>query len=100
MIRIGLFLYDHLAGRQTLPGSTGLDFTGNDPRGTPLKPEFKRGFDYSDCWVDDARLVVLHAMDARRLGAQVFPRTAVTAARGVGGLGHVPLTDPVSATDR
>lgn len=100
MIRIGLFLYDHLAGRQTLPGSVGVDFTGNDPRGTPLKPEFRRGFEYSDCWVDDARLVVLNAMDARRLGAQVFTRTAVTAARRDGDLWHVTLTDQISGVSR
>jgi glycerol-3-phosphate dehydrogenase len=100
MIRIGLFLYDHLAGRVTLPGSVGLDFTGTDPRGTPLKPEFRRGFEYSDCWVDDARLVVLNAMDARRLGARIFTRTAVTAARRNGDLWRATLVDQVTGAGR
>src|SRR3546814_18555489 len=53
MIRLGLFLYDHLSSRQTLPGSLGVDLADGGPRGKPLKPEFTRGFDYSDCWVDD-----------------------------------------------
>jgi glycerol-3-phosphate dehydrogenase len=100
MIRIGLFLYDHLAGRQTLPGSVGVSLDKTDPRGTPLKDEFKRGFEYSDCWVDDSRLVVLNAMDARRMGAQVFTRTAVTAARREGDLWHVTLTDQHTGASR
>src|SRR5690606_6448859 len=51
MIRLGLFFYDHLSSRQTRPGSIGLDLADNDPRGLPLKPQFKCGFEYSDCWV-------------------------------------------------
>jgi glycerol-3-phosphate dehydrogenase len=100
MIRIGLFLYDHLAGRVTLPGSTGVDFTQGDARGRPLKKEFKQGFEYSDCWVDDSRFVVLNAMDARRMGSRIFTRTAVTAARREGGLWHVTLTDQASNLSR
>jgi glycerol-3-phosphate dehydrogenase len=100
MIRIGLFLYDHLAGRQTLPGSVGVDFSGDDPRGRPLKSKFKRGFEYSDCWVDDARLVVLNAMSARQKGAQIFTRTAVTAAKREAGLWHVTLTDQINGSSR
>ncbi|WP_370156334.1 glycerol-3-phosphate dehydrogenase [Ferrovibrio sp.] len=100
MIRIGLFLYDHLAGRVTLPGSTGIDFTKGDLRGAPLKPDFRRGFEYSDCWVDDARLVVLNAMGARDLGATVLTRTAVTAARRDGGLWQATLTDQRSGASR
>lgn len=100
MIRIGLFLYDHLAGRVTLPGSTGVDLTGGDPRGVPLKPDFRRGFEYSDCWVDDARLVVLNAMDARAMGAEILTRTEVTAARREGGLWHATLTDRTDGTAR
>ncbi|STK19074.1 aerobic glycerol-3-phosphate dehydrogenase [Escherichia coli] len=57
MIRIGLFMYDHLGKRTSLPGSTGLRFGAN----SVLKPEIKRGFEYSDCWVDDARLVLANA---------------------------------------
>lgn len=80
MIRIGLFLYDHLARRELLPGSHGLRLTGT-PYGNALRPEFTRGFVYSDGWVDDARCVVLNAMDARARGAEVLTRCAVTEAR-------------------
>jgi len=85
MIRIGLFMYDHLARRELLPGSEGLRLTGS-PFGAPLKPEFRRGFVYSDGWVDDARLVVLNAQDAQARGAEVLTRCAVTEAqRGADG---------------
>ena len=85
MIRIGLFLYDHLARRELLEGSHGLRLAGS-VYGAPLKPEFTRGFVYSDGWVDDARLVVLNAQDARARGAEVLTRCAVTqAVRGAGG---------------
>jgi glycerol-3-phosphate dehydrogenase len=85
MIRIGLFLYDHLARRELLPGSHGLRLAGS-VYGTPLKPEFTRGFVYSDGWVDDARLVVLNAQDAKARGAEILTRCAVTqAVRGKDG---------------
>ncbi|MDP9933322.1 glycerol-3-phosphate dehydrogenase [Variovorax paradoxus] len=74
MIRIGLFMYDHLAKREVLPGSRGIDLRSH-VAGAPLKPQFKRGFVYSDGWVDDARLVVLNAIDARARGAEVLTRT-------------------------
>jgi glycerol-3-phosphate dehydrogenase len=74
MIRIGLFLYDHLARREVLPGSRTVDLRRHEA-GAPLKPAFKRGFVYSDGWVDDARLVVLNAIDARARGAEVLTRT-------------------------
>jgi len=79
MIRLGLFLYDHLARRELLPGSRGLTLNGS-VYGAPLKPEFTRGFAYSDGWVDDARLVVANAQDARDRGAEVLTRCAVTEA--------------------
>jgi glycerol-3-phosphate dehydrogenase len=69
MIRLGLFLYDHLGGRKRLPASEGISLAG--PLGAGLKPEIKRGFAYSDCWVEDSRLVVLNAMDARDRGADI-----------------------------
>lgn len=72
MIRSGLFLYDHLSKRVSLPASHGLKFEHTDP----LKPEFEAGFEYSDCWVDDARLVVLNAMQAKQHGARILTRTA------------------------
>ena len=73
MIRIGLFLYDHLAKREVLPASTTVDLRRH-PAGRPLKPLFTKGFVYSDGWVDDARLVVLNAMDAAQRGATVLTR--------------------------
>ena len=79
LIRIGLFLYDHLGGRRTLPKSAAVDLK-RDPAGKPLKPEFPRAFAYSDCWVDDARLVVLNAMDAAARGADIRVRTQVVSA--------------------
>jgi glycerol-3-phosphate dehydrogenase len=73
MIRIGLFLYDHLARREWLPGSGAVDLR-RSPLGAPLKSEFVTGFEYSDGWVDDARLVVLNALDAVAHGATVLTR--------------------------
>ena len=80
LIRTGLFLYDHLARRDVLPASTGVDLRSSD-FGVPLKPQFKRGFIYSDGWVDDARLVVLNAVDARERGATVLTRTRCSVAQ-------------------
>jgi len=80
LIRLGIFLYDHLAKREVLPGSTGVDLRTH-PVGAPLQDRYTRGFIYSDGWVDDARLVVLNAIDARAKGAQLFTRTRVTAAQ-------------------
>jgi len=87
MIRAGLFLYDHLGKREKLPASRGLRF-GLD---SPLKAEITRGFEYSDCSVDDARLVVLNAMAARENGAHVHPRTRCVSARRSKGLWHLHL---------
>lgn len=73
-LRLGLFLYDHLARRNTLPGTTTVDLSRAEA-GRPLKPDFTKAFAYSDCWVDDARLVVLNAQDARDRGADIRTRT-------------------------
>jgi glycerol-3-phosphate dehydrogenase len=82
MVRAGLFLYDHLARREVLPGSTTVDLRRH-VAGVPLKAGFSKGFVYSDVWVDDARLVVLNAMDAAERGATVLTRCAcVDAQRG------------------
>jgi len=79
MIRTGLFLYDHLAKRELLPGSRSIKFDGSDP----LKPEITKGFEYSDGWVDDARLVILTAKKAEQSGATILTRTkCVKAERG------------------
>ncbi len=90
LLRLGLFLYDHLGGRKLLPASKGLDLRSH-PAGAPLKDEFSRGFEYSDCWVDDARLVVLNALDARERGAGILTHTACTGAERVGDLWQVAL---------
>jgi glycerol-3-phosphate dehydrogenase len=74
LIRFGLFLYDHIGGRKRLPSSRGIDLRQH-PSGAVLKDRFVRGFEYSDCWVQDARLVVLNARDARAHGADVRTRT-------------------------
>ncbi|HAI31529.1 MAG TPA: glycerol-3-phosphate dehydrogenase, partial [Thalassospira sp.] len=74
MLRAGLFLYDHLARRKRLPGSRAVSFKGT-PEGEPLKSDYAGGFSYSDCWVDDARLVVLNAQDAQAHGAEIQTRT-------------------------
>lgn len=80
MIRLGLFLYDHLARRQWLPGSVGLNLRQH-LAGQPLQPRFTRGFEYSDGWVDDARLVTLCAIDAAERGATILTRTRCESAR-------------------
>lgn len=90
MIRCGLFLYDHLARRELLPGSVGVRFDRH-PAGAPLKSGFRRGFEYSDGWVQDARLVVLNALDAAEHGACILPRTACVGARREGAHWHVAL---------
>lgn len=79
LIRLGLFLYDSLGGRKILPGSTTLDL-GTRPEGAPLKDHFRRAFEYSDCWVEDSRLVVLNARDAEARGARILVRTRVISA--------------------
>ncbi|WFU47223.1 glycerol-3-phosphate dehydrogenase [Sinorhizobium terangae] len=80
LIRLGLFLYDHIGGRKLLPPTRTLDMT-RDPAGLPLKRLFTKAFEYSDGWVNDARLVVLNARDAADRGARVMPRTRVVSAR-------------------
>jgi glycerol-3-phosphate dehydrogenase len=80
MIRLGLFMYDHLGGRKILPPTRSVDLT-TDETGKPLKDDFTRGYEYSDCWVEDARLVVLNARDAKARGAEICTRTKVVSAR-------------------
>ena len=80
LLRTGLFLYDHLGGRKVLPPSRGLTLRQH-PAGAPLQAAYTRGFEYSDCWVDDARLVVLNALDAKERGAAILTRSACISAR-------------------
>lgn len=89
MIRIGLFMYDHLGKRTSLPGSAGLRFGAE----SVLKPEIVRGFEYSDCWVDDARLVLANAQMVVRKGGEVLTRTRATSARRENGLWIVEAED-------
>jgi len=99
LVRAGLFLYDHLGGRKRLPGTRSLELT-RDPEGAPIKDTFRKGFEYSDCWVDDARLVVLNAVDAAQRGAQVLTRTACVKARREGGVWRVELRDARTGESR
>jgi glycerol-3-phosphate dehydrogenase len=99
LLRLGLFLYDHLGGRVLLPPTSTLDLQ-HDPAGAALKPWMRHAFEYSDCWVEDSRLVVLNAMDAAERGALIFPRTRVLAAARGEGLWHISVRDEASgATD-
>ena len=97
LIRLGLFLYDHLGGREILPGCRSVDL-GRDPAGEALDPAIIRGFEYSDCWVEDARLVVACARDAARRGAEIRPRTRCSAARREGALWRLRLEDRPGGT--
>ena len=92
MIRAGLFLYDHLARRASLPGSKAIRLDA-PPYRSGIKPQFRHGFIYSDCRVDDARLVVANAMDARERGARVLTRSECVAAARKDGLWHARLSN-------
>ena len=80
MIRVGLFLYDHLGGRRKLPGTRSLDLS-SAPEGRPIRKAFRRAFEFSDCLVDDARLVVLNALDLVKRGGAIRLRTPLVSAR-------------------
>ena len=90
MIRAGLFLYDYLARRDTLPGSHGIHLN-EAPYNNGLKPGLSKGFIYSDCWVDDARLVIANARAAADLGATILTRTACLTARRDGAQWRITL---------
>ncbi|MRG72481.1 glycerol-3-phosphate dehydrogenase [Alphaproteobacteria bacterium HT1-32] len=98
LLRLGLFIYDHLGGRKLLPATRTLDMT-RDITAQPLKPLFSRGFEYSDCWVDDARLVALNAQDAADRGAQIRTRTKVTSARRENGMWNIHTLDRATGTE-
>ena len=84
LIRLGLFLYDNLGGREILPGTVTLDLR-KDSAGKPIKEKFQRAYEYSDCWIEDSRLVVLNARDAEERGATIMTRTKVISAARVDG---------------
>ena len=95
LIRLGLFLYDHIGGRKLLPPTATLDMK-RDPAGKPLKRLFNKAFEYSDGWVNDARLVVLNARDAADRGAVIMARTRVVSARRNGTLWTVETENQTS----
>jgi glycerol-3-phosphate dehydrogenase len=90
MLRLGLFLYDSLGGRRLLPRARSIDLD-HSPYGAPLKDELHSGFEYSDCWVEDSRLVVLNAMDAAARGASMNPQTRCTSAMRDGDVWRVTV---------
>ena len=92
MIRTGLFLYDHLARRSLLPGSHAVRLD-RPPYASGLRPELKHGFVFSDCRVDDARLVVANAFDAAQRGARILTRTELISARRRGARWHAELSN-------
>ncbi len=98
LLRLGLFLYDNLGGRGVLPGTRAVDLA-RDPVGVPLKPQYRRGFEYSDCWVEDSRLVVLNAGDAAARGATIRPRMRVVSAQRSAGLWGVTVEDDAGAAE-
>ena len=96
LLRLGLFLYDHIGGRHRLPPTRSVDLA-RDEVGKPLVANrYHKGFEYSDCFVDDARLVVLTARDAANRGAEIRTRTRATGIRQVDGIWEVTLENTVS----
>jgi glycerol-3-phosphate dehydrogenase len=88
LIRLGLFLYDTMGGRKILPATRAVDLR-SDPAGRPLKEKFARAYEYSDCWIQDSRLVALNARDAAERGAVILTQTRVVSARRQGDLWEV-----------
>ena len=97
LIRLGLFLYDHLGGRVLLPPSASVDLARH-ASGRALKRDYRRGFEYSDCWVQDSRLVVLNARDAHMRGAVVRTRTECVSLARRGAAWEAILADRVAGT--
>ena len=90
LIRFGLFMYDNLGGRNILPATSTVNLN-TDPAGAPLQDRFEKAFEYSDCWIEDSRLVVLNARDAESRGAEINTRTKVLSAEREGDLWKVTL---------
>lgn len=93
LIRLGLFMYDNLGGREILPGTQTLNLKSG-PEGAPLIEKFERAYEYSDCWIEDSRLVVLNARDAELRGAHIMTRTKVVQAERKDGVWDVTLDTP------
>jgi glycerol-3-phosphate dehydrogenase len=90
LLRLGLFIYDTLGGKSLLPASRRLDLAG-DEAGAALQPAYRTAFEYSDCCVDDARLVVINAVDASERGAKIRTRTRYEGAERKSGIWHITL---------
>lgn len=99
LIRLGLFLYDYLGGRKILPATTTLDLR-KDPTGRALQARFEKAFEYSDCWVEDSRLVVLNARDAAENGASILTRTEVIGAERGDEFWTIHIRDNLSGAER
>lgn len=99
LIRLGLFMYDNLGGRQILKGTTSLDLSAT-PEGGPLQDKFKTAYEYSDCWVEDSRLVVLNARDAEMRGARINVQTQVNSAEQIDGIWHIHVLDKLTGDRR
>ncbi|MGI9512432.1 MAG: glycerol-3-phosphate dehydrogenase [Anderseniella sp.] len=95
LLRLGLFLYDHIGGRKLLPPTSTLNLQ-HDEAGRPLKSSYRKAFEYSDCWVEDSRLVVLNALDAAERGASMRPHTKVARAQRADGQWRVEMEDTLS----
>lgn len=92
LIRLGLFLYDNMGGRKILPATTTMDLR-TAPEGDPLNPKFIKAYEYSDCWIEDSRLVILNARDAQAKGAKIMVRTKVVSAERIDDLWVVTVED-------
>jgi glycerol-3-phosphate dehydrogenase len=98
LLRLGLFLYDHIGGRKLLPATKTVDLKTH-LAGVPLQAGFGKAFEYSDGWVDDSRLVVLNARDAANRGAQILTRTQVTAMERSGDAWNITTVTPDGKTE-
>ena len=99
LIRLGLFLYDHLGGREILPGTRTVDLR-RAPEGAPLQDRFETAYEYSDCWVEDSRLVVLNARDAEAHGARIHTRTQLVGAEAEDGVWQATVKDAETGATR
>ena len=99
LIRLGLFLYDHLGGSQILPGTKTLNLK-KGIEGQPLDDKFEKAFEYSDCWVEDSRLVLLNAQDAEMRGATILARTKVQSAKKLGDYWEITTENQSGETKR
>lgn len=95
LIRFGLFLYDNLGRRRILPGTSTIDLR-DSVEGAPLEARFEKAFEYSDCWIEDSRLVVLNACDAQARGAEILVQTRLVSAMRSDGVWVVTLEDQQS----